>query len=69
MGHELAGHVVALGDGADNAWLGRMVAVNPIVSCCSCRYCWSGARNLCRRRQLIGVARPGGYAERVCTRP
>jgi threonine dehydrogenase-like Zn-dependent dehydrogenase len=29
MGHELAGHVVALGDGADNAWLGRMVAVKP----------------------------------------
>ncbi len=65
MGHELAGMVLAAGDGADNSWVGQLVAVNPIVSCRDCRYCAAGARNLCRRKGLIGVARPGGFAERV----
>lgn len=65
MGHELAGVVVGLGHGADESWLGRHVAVNPIVSCRACRLCASGQRNLCPRRRLIGVHEPGGFAELV----
>ena len=62
MGHEFAGVVTAVGDGAERRWLGRRVAVNPIVGCGRCRYCTSGRRNLCPDRELIGVASPGGFA-------
>ena len=65
MGHELAGDVLATGEGADPSWKSRTVAVNPIVSCQRCRYCDSGARNLCRHKGLVGIARPGGFAELV----
>jgi (R,R)-butanediol dehydrogenase / meso-butanediol dehydrogenase / diacetyl reductase len=65
MGHELAGKVIALGERADRSWADRTVAVNPVISCRTCRFCLSGARNLCRRKGLIGIARPGGFAEMV----
>ncbi|MGW2155252.1 alcohol dehydrogenase catalytic domain-containing protein [Nonomuraea sp. NPDC001699] len=55
MGHEFAGLT------SD----GRSVVVNPILSCGSCDVCRLGRRNVCRRRQIIGVHRPGGFAERV----
>src|SRR6266568_8800895 len=65
MGHELAGVVAEAGPGADPAWLGRRVAVNPIVSCHACPLCGAGERNLCPTRRLIGVHDPGGFAELV----
>ncbi len=65
MGHEFAGEVVAAGAGVDPAWIGKRVAVNPIVGCGRCAYCASGRRNLCPERRLIGVAAPGGFATEV----
>jgi len=65
MGHEFAGVVIETGGGADPGWVGRRVAVNPVVSCRSCPLCGSGRRNLCPRRRLIGVHEPGGFAELV----
>lgn len=62
MGHEFAGRVVALGDGADRAWLGARVTVNPLLTCGECHACRAGRRNACERRRLIGIARPGGFA-------
>lgn len=55
MGHEFAG-VTGRGD---------PVVVNPILSCGRCRLCRSGQRQICGRRRIIGVHRPGGFAERV----
>jgi (R,R)-butanediol dehydrogenase / meso-butanediol dehydrogenase / diacetyl reductase len=65
MGHEFAGTVQAIGDGIDQKWLGKSVAINPIVGCGHCEYCISGRRNLCPDRKLVGVAMPGGFAEYV----
>src|SRR6059036_3458922 len=65
MGHEFAGVVQALGHRVDPKWLGKRVAINPIVGCGQCRYCLTGRRNLCPDRRLIGVAMPGGFAEYV----
>lgn len=62
MGHEFAGCVVEVGEGVDRAWVGRRVAVNPIVGCGRCRYCAAGDRNLCPDRYLIGVSAAGGFA-------
>lgn len=59
MGHEV------VGTDPD----GQRVAVNPLVSCGRCDSCVRGAGNLCRSRQLLGVHRPGGYAERVVVSP
>lgn len=55
MGHEVAG----------TASDGRRVVVNPLLSCGACDQCASGRPHLCRHRQLVGVHRPGGFAERV----
>ncbi|MEV0384284.1 alcohol dehydrogenase catalytic domain-containing protein [Nonomuraea sp. NPDC050643] len=55
MGHEFAGRT---GDG-------QAVTVNPILSCGTCDLCAAGLRNVCRNRQIIGVHRPGAFAERV----
>ncbi|MET7459393.1 alcohol dehydrogenase catalytic domain-containing protein [Nonomuraea sp. NPDC005501] len=55
MGHEFAGRT-------DD---GRPVLVNPILSCGSCDVCALGLRNVCRNRRIVGVHRPGGFAERV----
>jgi threonine dehydrogenase-like Zn-dependent dehydrogenase len=55
MGHEFAGFTPD----------GRRVAVNPLVSCGACDLCRLGYPELCRERALLGVHRPGGFAERV----
>jgi threonine dehydrogenase-like Zn-dependent dehydrogenase len=55
MGHEFAG------TGAG----GEAVVVNPILSCGRCPECGRGLRHVCRERQIIGVHRAGGFAERV----
>jgi threonine dehydrogenase-like Zn-dependent dehydrogenase len=65
MGHEFAGTVTEVGDSVDGSWLGKRVAVNPIVGCGHCAYCASGGRNLCPERYLVGVAVPGGFATTV----
>jgi len=62
MGHELAGRVTAVGPGADPAWVGRLVAVNPLLPGEGAP---AGHENLGPRRELIGVHRPGGFAAAV----
>jgi len=62
MGHEFAGTVVEVGEGVDRGWLGKRIAVNPIVGCGECRYCTAGDRNLCPDRHLVGIGVPGGFA-------
>jgi threonine dehydrogenase-like Zn-dependent dehydrogenase len=55
MGHEFAG------TGAG----GEAVVVNPILSCGRCAECRRGLRHVCQEREIIGVHRAGGFAERV----
>ncbi len=65
MGHEFAGDVVQSGAGADDPLNGKRVVVEPYLSCGKCEECLQGRDNLCPWRQLIGVHRPGGFAECV----
>jgi (R,R)-butanediol dehydrogenase / meso-butanediol dehydrogenase / diacetyl reductase len=62
MGHEFAGRVVELGDGVEERWRGRRVAVNPLIAGGTVL---DGIEQLSDRRQLIGVHRPGGFAAAV----
>ncbi|MDP6437466.1 MAG: alcohol dehydrogenase catalytic domain-containing protein [Gammaproteobacteria bacterium] len=59
LGHEAAGVVAS---GADS---GRRVVLNPLIACGRCRYCLDGRQNLCPERDLIGMYRPGAFAEQV----
>jgi threonine dehydrogenase-like Zn-dependent dehydrogenase len=68
MGHEAAGTIVAgdatLSDGTP-ARAGEQVVINPLLTCGTCDRCAARLSNLCRRRQLIGAARPGAFARYV----
>jgi alcohol dehydrogenase len=59
LGHELAARI-ALGPRA-----GERVTVNPLITCGRCEYCVTGRDNLCAHRTMIGMTRPGGFAERI----
>ena len=63
MGHEFAGTVTEVGEGADEGLLGQTVAVNPLSSDGTCKLCRAGLTNLCLNRRLVGIHSPGGFAE------
>jgi (R,R)-butanediol dehydrogenase/meso-butanediol dehydrogenase/diacetyl reductase len=63
MGHELGGEVVARGSGADGWSEGINVAVLPVISCGSCRYCQAGLVSHCPAAAYIGMGPAGGFAE------
>jgi threonine dehydrogenase-like Zn-dependent dehydrogenase len=69
MGHEFAGTVEALGANAGQAGLsiGDKVAVEPGVTCGTCKACRAGFGNLCAHRSIIGIDRQGAFAPRVVT--
>jgi 2-desacetyl-2-hydroxyethyl bacteriochlorophyllide A dehydrogenase len=62
-GHEAAGWVDALGDGAAGPPVGAQVAVEPMRSCGRCASCRAGRYSICREARLAGVHDPGGLAE------
>ena len=66
LGHETAGRVAALGTGASGFSEGDPVLVFAMWGCGSCRFCVSGAANLCSHRPDRpggGLGRDGGLAE------
>lgn len=65
MGHEFAGRVVAVGEGVDPAWTGRLVASCGAAPCGTCALCRSGRSNVCRRYASVGLHRPGALARYV----
>jgi threonine dehydrogenase-like Zn-dependent dehydrogenase len=65
MGHEFAGEVVACGEQVEGLRVGDAVLVNPLSGCGACQFCRQGLENLCPQRQLVGVHRPGAFAELV----
>lgn len=73
LGHEIAGTVVATGDGPgspDADWVGRRVALVQSIPCGTCRDCLTGATSHCRRGPgFYGDDIPGGYAEYVVSSP
>ena len=56
MGHEAAGVRLDTGD---------RVVINPCISCWNCDLCLRGLPNVCRNRAIVGIQRPGAFAERV----
>jgi len=54
LGHEVVGRID-----------GQRYAVYPLVACGRCERCLAGEDNLCASWQLLGMHRPGVFAERV----
>ena len=66
LGHELSGRIVEVGAEVDASLLGSRVTTEIYFSTCGvCRYCRSGAPNLCLSRRSIGSAVNGGFARYV----
>src|SRR5262245_55391687 len=64
-GHEIAGTVAAVGAGVAGIVPGERVVVEPFIGCGACYPCRVGKSNCCANLQIIGVQRPGGFAEYV----
>lgn len=56
LGHEVAGMVVALGDGVTRAKVGDRVALSPSLPCGTCRYCQEGKQMHCLDMRFYGSA-------------
>jgi (R,R)-butanediol dehydrogenase / meso-butanediol dehydrogenase / diacetyl reductase len=64
MGHELGGEIIAVGSDAGRWREGTNVAVLPVVSCGTCRYCAAGSVSHCAQCRYIGMGPDrGGFAE------
>lgn len=59
LGHELSGHVVAVGPDVSNVEVGAAVAIDPNTSCGACFYCHEALPYMCPNR----ITRIGGFAE------
>lgn len=65
QGHEIAGRLRSVGAGVAHRRTGEMVTVEPTVPCGECFACRRGRDNACARLQVLGVHRPGGFADEV----
>ena len=59
LGHEAVGTVL------EGAQPGQAVVLNPLITCGECVECLGGRQNLCTHRELIGMVRPGAFAEQI----
>lgn len=65
LGHELCGTVVAVGEGVDGWSPGRRAAGLPLVGCGRCVACLDGRTRKCVQAQMVGLERPGAFADLV----
>lgn len=59
LGHEAAGECLS------GRYHGCDVAINPLIACGICEPCSQGRPNLCADKEMIGMNRPGTFAEAV----
>jgi 2-desacetyl-2-hydroxyethyl bacteriochlorophyllide A dehydrogenase len=67
-GHEVCGTVVEVGNEVQRFKRDDLVVIEPVVGCGHCYSCRHGKPNCCVNFCLIGLHRPGGYAE-LCVAP
>ena len=61
LGHEFVGTIAqsaARGFESGTRWTG-----NPLITCGACDYCVQGRNNLCANRTMVGMTRPGAFAQ------
>jgi 2-desacetyl-2-hydroxyethyl bacteriochlorophyllide A dehydrogenase len=63
LGHEFCGTVL---ESASSLYsVGTRVTGNPLITCGRCDYCVQGRNNLCSKRTMVGMTRPGAFAEKM----
>lgn len=65
LGHEAAGTVSEIGDGAEEWSVGDRVLIPAVLSCGRCGYCRRGRENICDHMVMLGNNIDGAYAEYV----
>ena len=64
MGHEIAGEIVEVGDGAGGEWaVGDRVQVIAAIPDGTCPDCLAGHQTICPNQLSMGYQFPGGFAE------
>src|SRR4051794_34093884 len=63
FGHECCGEVVAVGHNVTRVQVGDFVSLESHIICNNCLQCRTGQGHVCRNVQILGVDRPGVYAE------
>ena len=61
LGHEFAGTVEETSSPLFSK--GQRVTGNPLITCGHCEYCLQGRNNLCANRTMVGMTRPGAFAQ------
>lgn len=61
LGHEFVGAIEA--SAAPGFERGTRFTGNPLIVCGTCEYCVQGRNNLCANRTMVGMTRPGAFAE------
>lgn len=74
LGSDAAGVVIAAGPRTHGVREGDHVILNPGLSCGCCQFCLRGEQSLCASFGIVGLSRPGTFAEKVavpfwCVRP
>ena len=64
-GHEFAGVVRSVGEGADKNLVGMRVGVFPLIPCGKCGPCLNDQFEMCRHYNYLGSRCDGGFAEYV----
>jgi 6-hydroxycyclohex-1-ene-1-carbonyl-CoA dehydrogenase len=64
LGHEISGHVVAAGPGAE-AWVGKAVIVPAVIPCGTCDACKRGKGTICPNQKMPGNDIQGGFASHI----
>jgi D-arabinose 1-dehydrogenase-like Zn-dependent alcohol dehydrogenase len=65
LGHEPFGTVIAAGPEAREAAMGADRLVYPWTGCGGCVRCREGLDNFCMTPRMIGIQRPGGFADHL----
>jgi len=65
LGSDAVGTVAALGAEVDTVEEGDEVILDPGLSCGVCEYCLRGQQSECLHYGIVGMSRPGTFAERV----
>lgn len=64
LGHEVAGEIVAVGEGVKRYAVGQRIAVSHHVPCNTCHYCLAGYHTACETLHTTNFE-PGGFCEYV----
>lgn len=62
LGHEVAGEIVAVGEGVTGWSVGDRVQIIAAIPCGGCRYCQRGFQTVCENLESIGYHYDGGFA-------